>query len=80
MNKRGAGVIFIVISAILICSKYIAAAIFGSNVNTWDEEMFQYLLSYIGSTLNTLSICALLIGIAYICWAEYEGIKSKKSI
>lgn len=80
MNKRGTGVIFILISAILFSAKYISAAIFGSGVTSWDNELFQSMLSYIGSPLNTLSILALLIGIAYICWAEYEDIRAKKSI
>lgn len=80
MNKRGTGVMFIAISALLFATKYLAAAIFGSNVSSWDEELFQSMLSYIGSPLSTLSICALLIGIAYIGWGEYEEIKSKKSM
>ena len=77
MNKRGAGVSFIAISALLFSTKYITAAIFGSNVVSWDKELFQAMLSYTGSPLNTLSIVALVIGIGYVCWAEYEELKSK---
>lgn len=80
MNKRGAGVVFILISAILLSSKYISAAIFGSGVTSWDKDLYQHMLSYIGTPLNTVSIISLLIGIAYICWAEYEALKTKKSI
>lgn len=80
MNKRGAGVVFILISAILLSSKYISAAIFGSAVTSWDKDLYQHMLSYIGTPLNTVSIISLLIGIAYICWAEYEALKTKKSI
>lgn len=79
MNKRGAGVFFILISAILFSAKYISAAIFGSGVTSWDNELFQSMLSYIGTPLNTLSFLALLIGIVYICWAEYEALKTKQS-
>lgn len=79
MNKRGTGAVFILISAILFSAKYISAAIFGSGVTSWDQQLFQSMLSYIGTSLNTLSILALLIGIAYICWAEYEALKPKKT-
>lgn len=78
MNKRGTGVSFVAIAGLLFSSKYIAAAIFGNNVVSWDKELFQRMLSYIGSPLSTMSFWALLIGIGYIVWAEIEEIVSKK--
>ncbi len=78
MNKRGTGISFIAIAALLFSSKYIAAAIFGSNVVSWDEELFKAMLSYIGNPLSTMSFWSLLIGIVYIGWAEYEEIIAKK--
>lgn len=78
MNKRGTGISFIAIAALLFSSKYIAAAVFGSNVVSWDEELFKSMLSYIGSPLSTMSLLSLLIGFGYIGWAEYEEIITKK--
>lgn len=81
MNKRGTGVAFITIAAFLFSAKYISAAIFGSGVSSWDEELFNAMLSYVGSPLNTYSLISLIIGITYIAWGEYEGfiIKKQKS-
>ncbi|MEK6190280.1 MAG: hypothetical protein N2A99_04730 [Carnobacterium alterfunditum] len=78
MNKRGTGISFIAIAALLFSTKYIAAAIFGSNITSWDEELFKSMLSNIGRPLSTMSFWALLIGISYIGWAEFEEIIMKK--
>lgn len=78
MRKRGAGIAFIAISAFLISMKYISAAIFGSGVASWDENLFNAMLSYVGNTLSNFSILSLLVGILYIVWGEYEELKRKK--
>lgn len=78
MSKRGTGVAFIAIAAFLFSAKYIGAAIFGSGVSSWNEELFNAMLSYVGSPLNVCSIIALIIGVAYIIWGEYEEITMKK--
>lgn len=78
MNKRGSGVAFIAIAAFLFSAKYISAAIFGSGVLSWDEELFNAMLSYIGSPLSIASMIALIIGVGYISWGEYDEFKSKK--
>ncbi|WP_404338180.1 hypothetical protein [Planococcus rifietoensis] len=71
MGHRGAGLIFITLSTILFCTRYIAAAIFGSNTEVWDADLFQYLLTYVdGGTLFNLSIISLIIGIVYLVMAE----------
>ncbi|WP_089966044.1 hypothetical protein [Lihuaxuella thermophila] len=72
MTKRGAGVSFIAISAFFISSKYISAAIYGSNQVSWNIELFSGLLGIVGDTLTHLSILAFVIGVAYIIWGEYE--------
>ncbi|MCM3618429.1 hypothetical protein M3936_12635 [Sutcliffiella horikoshii] len=77
MNKRGTGVAFIAISAFLISAKYISASIFGSGVASWGSSLYDAMLSYVGHTLSTFSLFALLIGIAYIVWGEYEDWKVK---
>lgn len=77
MNKRGAGVTFIAIAAFLISAKYISAAIFGSGVSSWDENLFREMSEYVGIPLNICSVLALLVGLAYIAWAEYEEFMMK---
>ena len=77
MNRRGTGVIFCLISALLFIAKYISAAIFGSGVASWDGDLFYAMLSYIGKRLSICSIIALLVGVAYLIWAEVE-VKEKK--
>jgi hypothetical protein len=78
MSKRGSGVAFIAIAAILFSAKYISAAIFGSGVSSWDEDLFNAMLNNVGSPLNTYSLISLVIGIAYIAWGEYEEFVTKK--
>ncbi|WP_419881495.1 hypothetical protein ACN6MY_18560 [Peribacillus sp. B-H-3] len=79
MTRRGAGVVFIAVSAFLISAKYICAAIFCSNVTTWNDTIFENLLMFIGKPLSTLSIGALILGVLYLVWGEYDAIMSKKS-
>ncbi|WP_042273420.1 hypothetical protein [Faecalimicrobium dakarense] len=70
MNRRGTGAIFCLISAILFSTRYISAAIFSSNVSSWDAELFSHMLGYVGNTLTTLSGISLVIGIVYLILAE----------
>jgi len=78
MKRRGTGVAFIAISAFLISTKYISAAIFGSNVSSWNEDLFNAMLQYVGNLLSNFSLCSLLIGIGYIIWGEYDELNTKK--
>ena len=72
MGRRFTGSVFCLISAILFSTKYISAAIFGSNVVSWNAELFGAMLEYVGATLNILSIISLIIGIAYLVAAEFK--------
>lgn len=40
MNRRGAGVVFCLIAAVLFSARYIAAAIFMSGAQSWDSVLF----------------------------------------
>ncbi|MEH6940014.1 hypothetical protein V7056_19545 [Bacillus sp. JJ664] len=79
MRRRGLGISFITISALLISTKYLSAGIFGSSVVSWSEELFNAMLDSVGNTLSNLSILSLIIGILYLVWGEYEefNIKNK---
>ena len=70
MSKRSTGVVFCLIAALLYSTRYIAAAIFGSGVSTWNSELFNSMLEYVGGELVTLSIISLVVGIVYLIWAE----------
>ena len=72
MNKRGTGVAFCFIATMLFASRYIAAAIFGSGVTSWEKSLFNGMLEYVGSPLLILSAISLIAGIGYLVWAEKE--------
>lgn len=72
MNRRGTGVAFCGIAALLFIARYISAAIFGAGVSSWDAELFSHMLSYMGNGLTIASIISLLIGVAYLLWAEIK--------
>jgi len=78
MNKRGAGVSFIFIAALLYCTQYLTAAFFGSGVMSWSEDLFGRMLVYVGTSLSDWSLVALVVGIAYLVWAELESIRESK--
>ena len=70
MTKRSVGVIFCLISALLFSTRYISAAIFMSNISSWDSELFAAGLEYVGSPLLTFSIISLIVGVFYLIWGE----------
>lgn len=72
MSRRAAGVVFVAIAGILVAARYLAAAIFGSGVSSWNAELFQAMLSYVGSGLLVWSIAAAVIGGIYLIWAEIK--------
>lgn len=72
MNRRGTGIIFIAIAALFISTKYISAAIYGSNVEAWKLETFQDQLNNIGNLLDILSLTSLLTGVIYLLFAEFK--------
>lgn len=69
MNKRGAGVAFCAIAALLYIARYITAAIFGSGVSSWDADLFNAMLKYIGPGLLIMSIISLVVGVIYLILA-----------
>jgi hypothetical protein len=73
MSHRATGVLFIVVAALLYATRYIAAAIFGSGVSSWNSELFQAMLSYVGDGPAFWALLALIVGVAYLIWAEYAG-------
>jgi hypothetical protein len=70
MNKRATGVVFIAVAAFLFATRYIAAAIFGSGVRSWEAGLFDAMLEYVGPELPILSGVSLLAGVVYLVLAE----------
>jgi hypothetical protein len=72
MNRRGTSVVFCFIAAFLFSTRYVAAAIFGSNVTSWNSDLFNAMLEYVGTPLVVASVISLIVGIAYLAWAEVK--------
>ncbi|WP_139209433.1 hypothetical protein [Paenibacillus sp. OK003] len=49
MSRRTTGTLLLVIAALLYSVRYLSAAIFGSGVTSWDSDLFQGMLNYIGT-------------------------------
>ena len=77
MNNKGVGVILCLISAVLTSARYIAAAIFMSNVSSWDSSLFQAGLSYVGSPLIITAVIALIVGICFLVYGVLQDFKKK---
>jgi len=76
VNRRGVGFGFVGLAAITYCTRYISAAIFGSGVSSWNSDLFNAMLSYIGSPLLTLSKVLAAVGIVYLLWGEWTSFRS----
>ncbi len=79
MNNKGIGSIFCLIAAILMAARYMAAAMFMSNVSSWDAGLFASGLEYIGPELKIASIIALIVGIVFLGAGIYQDIKEKRN-
>ena len=77
MSNKLIGVIFCCISAVLMCTRYFCAALFMSNVSTWDGVLFAAGLEYVGSPLLVASVAALIAGIAFLGLGIYQELSKK---
>ena len=75
MNNKGVGVIFCLISTILVSAKYISAAMFMSNLATQDASLFKNGLEYVGPFLSIEAIIAMIIGILFLGYGLYTDSK-----
>jgi hypothetical protein len=78
MSRRTTGTIFIVVAAVLYSTNYLAAAIFGSGVSSWNSDLFRAMLQYTNQGLSNIIWLSLLAGIAYLAWAELGEILKNK--
>lgn len=80
MNNKGVGTIFCLISAMLMCTRYIAAAIFMSGVSSRDSDLFSNGLECIGSPLKIASVLAFITGIIFLTVGIYQDLKREKKV
>ena len=77
MNNKGIGAIFCLISAVLASTRYLAAAIYMSNVTSWSSKMFQDGLDYVGSPLKVAAFITLIAGICFLGYGIFQDFKKK---
>jgi len=77
MSRRTTGLGLIGISAFLFSTKFIAAAIFGSGVVSWNADLYHSMLTYVDQGLSTASLIALISGVVYLIWGELTEIFRK---
>lgn len=77
MNSKGIGAIFCLISAILISVYYLTAAIFMSNVTSWNAGLFAAGLEYEGPLLLTAATVALVVGILFLGYGVFQDVKER---
>lgn len=70
MNRRGTGAAFCFMATLLLCTRYICAAIFGAGVSSWSRGLYSNMLAYVGSSLKVLSIIMATVGVIYLILAE----------
>lgn len=76
MSRRACGVSLIAVAALLYTGRYLAAAIFGSSITSWNTGLFNSMLQYVGPNLMRLSVISLLFGIFYLVWAETVALQA----
>ena len=73
MNLRGAGIGLLAVAAALFIGRDLAAAIFyPANAGEYGVERFAQWRDYVGPAPIILSAVALVVGLAYLAWAEWE--------
>ena len=79
MNNKGVGAIFCLIAAILMASRYVAAAIFMSAAQSWSSELFRSALQYVGPSLPIAAAAALLAGVIFLVSGLIQDRRNKNS-
>jgi len=73
MNRRGAGVVFCLIAALLYSTNYLSAAIYSSDLSP-RPGFVDAMLEYTGNNLVILSTIFLAVGITYLISADWQDI------
>lgn len=76
MSRRGAGAAFIGFAAFMFSTRFIAAALYSGGGPSWSSAFFASMLQYVDQGLTTASVVALLVGAAYLIWAEMAEMRA----
>ena len=79
MSRRTTGAAFCAIAALLFSVRYVVAAqLFGAmHPGAIDATTLNQYLAYAGRPLLAGSVVALVVGIAYLVWAELEDLRKR---
>lgn len=80
MSRRSTGTVLVAVSALLYASRFLAAAIFGSGVSSWNGDLFNAMLHNVGPGLLLWSRMAFLAGLVYLVLAEVESILKHRKV
>jgi hypothetical protein len=78
MRRRITGCVFVAIAAYLYAVRFLAAAIYVSNMQSHGSDMFQRSMSYVGSDLHLWAFAALVIGMVPLVLDEWNDFKRQK--
>lgn len=70
---KNLGIALICISAFFYGIRYLSAAIYGSSTHTWSNDLFKYMLEYVGPGPLILSWISLISGISLIVFPEIKN-------
>lgn len=73
MSRRTAGICLICAAAFLFAAQFLTAAIFGSGVVSWNQEIFKSMMQATDHGLILWSKIAFSVGLFYLVWAEIEA-------
>ena len=72
MTRQLVGAVFLAVAAILYAARHVGAMVYIANKTGNMEEAYRFALRVGGAKLLTLSVMALVVGLAYLLWGEYE--------
>ncbi len=73
MTRQLVGSVFLAVAAILYAARHVGAMVYIANKTGDMNEAYGSALRVGGAELLTLSVIALVVGLAYLLWGEYES-------
>ncbi len=66
------GIVLVCLSVFLYSVRYIVAAIYASNTETWSKELFASMLEYVGSGPLRFSWITLVVGLFFVFFSDFK--------
>jgi hypothetical protein len=73
VTRQLVGAVFLAVAAILYAARHLGAMVYIANKTGDMNEAYRFALRVGGSELLSLSTIALVVGLAYLLWGEYES-------